>query len=74
MTWLSWLRFEQIDNPAPFEARDEAVYNGCMLTIGIVRAYFSKQFSADVFLELRKAVGGPAKKPEPSAQTRRRAR
>ena len=74
MTWLSWLRFEQIDNPAPFEARDAAVYNGCMLTIGIVRAYFSKQFSADVFLELRKALGGAAKKAEPSAKTRRRAR
>jgi AcrR family transcriptional regulator len=72
MTWLSWLRFEQIDNPTPFEARNEAVYSGCMLSFGIVQAYFSRQFSGDVLLELRKAVGDPARKGEPSPQKRRR--
>jgi hypothetical protein len=71
MTWLSWLRFEQIDNPTPFEARNEAVYNGCMLSFAIVQAYFSKKFSAAVLLELRKAVGDPAKKPEPIPKKRR---
>jgi hypothetical protein len=71
MTWLSWLRFEQIDNPTPLEARDEAVYNGCMLSFGIVQAYFSKRFSADVFRELRKAVSDPASKSKPPLQKRR---
>jgi len=74
MTWLSWLRFEQIDNPTPIEARNEAVYNGCMLSFGIVQAYFSKQFSANVFLELRKAVGGPAKEAESPPKKQRRQR
>ncbi len=72
MTWLSWLRFEQIDNPTPFEARDEAVYNGCMLSFGIVQAYFSKQFSADVLSELRSAVGDSASKVKPSRPKLRR--
>jgi AcrR family transcriptional regulator len=72
MTWLSWLRFEQIDNPTPFEARNEAVYNGCMLSFGIVQAYFSKQFSADVLSELRSAVGDSASKVKPSRPKLRR--
>jgi AcrR family transcriptional regulator len=71
MTWLSWLRFEQIDNPTPTEARNEAVYNGCMLSFGIVQAYFSKQFSAAVLNELRRAVGDAAKQSKPTPKKRR---
>jgi hypothetical protein len=59
MNWLSWLRFEQIADPSPLEARNDAVYDRIILNFGIVQAYCSKSFSANVFFELRKAVGVP---------------
>jgi hypothetical protein len=43
-----------------------------MLSFGIVQAYFSKQFSADVLSELRSAVGDSASKVKPSRPKLRR--
>jgi AcrR family transcriptional regulator len=59
MTWLSWLRFEQIDNPSPLIARDAAVYDAIMLNFGIVQAYFTKKFADDLLRELREALRVP---------------
>jgi AcrR family transcriptional regulator len=58
MTWLSWLRFEQIENPTLRVARKAAVFDGVMLNFSIVQAYFSESFAAEMLTELKQNVLG----------------
>jgi len=52
MIWLSWLRFEQIENPDDEIVRNVAIYNGTLQSFVVVQSYFSRPFAKSFFAKL----------------------
>lgn len=68
MMWLSWLRFEQIENPSREIPHPQALYDAVMLNFSIIQPYFSDEFWAQELDALKKllfeeaAAAGPRKR------------
>jgi len=62
MVWLSWLRFEQIENPRRKTPSDEALYKGVMLNFTILQQYLPAEFSREMMSELRKTLNADTMK------------
>jgi len=59
LIWMSWVRFEQIENPsADGELRPESLYDGVIQMYTVVQPYFSSEFGHDMLTELRRQVLG----------------
>jgi AcrR family transcriptional regulator len=56
MIWLSWPRFEQIDNPDDEVVRNVAIYNGTVQSFVVVQSYFSRSFTKSFFTKLARQL------------------
>lgn len=56
MVWLSWLRFEQLENPRRKTPSDEALYRGAMMNFTILQQYLPAEFSVAMLAELRREL------------------
>jgi len=57
MVWLSWLRFEQINDPDVSMVENAAIYDGAVQHFSMMQPYYGKQFGAQLLAELQRALG-----------------
>ena len=60
MTWLSWLRFEQIECPSQESPRKSSIYEGLLQNFSIIQPYFDNPFGEAMLQECEIALGSPA--------------
>lgn len=56
MIWLSWLRFEQIENSDDEVVRNVAIYNGTLQSFVVVQSYFSRTFAKSFLTKLARQL------------------
>ena len=56
MLWLSWLRFEQINDPKTDMVENAAVYDGALQHFSLMQPYYGKEFAAQLLGELQQAL------------------
>jgi AcrR family transcriptional regulator len=52
MLWLSWLRFEQINNPEAEAVENAAIYDGALHHFSLMQTYYGKEFGSRLLEEL----------------------
>ena len=52
MLWLSWLRFEQINNPESEVAENAAIFDGALHHFSLMQTYYGKKFADELFAHL----------------------
>jgi len=52
MLWLSWLRFEQINNPESEVAENAAIFDGALHHFSLMQTYYGKKFASELFAHL----------------------
>lgn len=60
MIWLSWLRFEQLENPKSQQVRKAAIYEGWLQNFSVIERYFEPAFIRQILAEVRIALDQPA--------------
>jgi AcrR family transcriptional regulator len=76
MLYLSWLRFEQIQNPAAEQARNIGILEGTLQSFSVLQPYLDAEFADQMLAELRAALAedpAPAKARPAPARSRSRA-
>ena len=68
LLWLSWLRFEQINDPATEMVEDAAIYDGALRHFSLMQPYYGREFASRLLEELgrnlrkrRRSVVGSAR-------------